>query len=304
IRFLSSVFANLDYPKKIQKRFGHRPRHPNRFPSADSSSPTRGRTCGPHHLGFCQPSIAPSSAASPSSATAFASHNCVGPADLRQLQRRILGDRKRFSLGGNGRGRASLACRLQLVVFQDQEISIVLHPPHLIIRDWMKLVMDHMNACNMEESGPASGAIFQVVGEPAVCINGVPEVSQVLNSSILPRTTNHAEPCDDPCLGEWLEGREVRKLFGNKYYSGKVVKFDPEMKWYRVVYEDGDFEDLEWHELEEVLVPLDISVSLRTLIQQVYEYRNFVASLEGNTTKSGKELMVNVTSINNMPMQF
>ena len=31
------------------------------------------------------------------------------------------------------------------------------------------------------------------------------------------------------------------------------------------VYEDGDFEDLDWHELEEVPLPLEITVPLRSL---------------------------------------
>ena len=36
------------------------------------------------------------------------------------------------------------------------------------------------------------------------------------------------------------------------------------MGWYRWVYEDVDFEDLEWNELEEVLRPLDIIVPLQS----------------------------------------
>ncbi|KAF3971162.1 hypothetical protein CMV_005212 [Castanea mollissima] len=66
-------------------------------------------------------------------------------------------------------------------------------------------------------------------------------------------------------FGDWLEGRVVQKLFGNRYFSGVVTEFDKEAGWYRVVYEDGDFEDLDWHELEEVLQPLDITVPLRSL---------------------------------------
>jgi hypothetical protein len=58
----------------------------------------------------------------------------------------------------------------------------------------------------------------------------------------------------------------VRKLFGDQYYVGKVVKYESRSNWYSVVYEDGDQEDLEWDELEEVLLPLDITIPLRTLV--------------------------------------
>ncbi|OAY83935.1 Dirigent protein 17 [Ananas comosus] len=60
-----------------------------------------------------------------------------------------------------------------------------------------------------DDSAPAD--VIKVIGEPAIVING----------------------------------RQVRKLFGDRYYSGKVVEYDDEMNWYRIVYEDGDLEDLD-----------------------------------------------------------
>ncbi|CAK9164745.1 unnamed protein product [Ilex paraguariensis] len=43
--------------------------------------------------------------------------------------------------------------------------------------------------------------------------------------------------------------------------------------WYRVLHEDGDFEDLEWHELEEVLLPLNITVPLKILALKIIKKR-------------------------------
>ncbi|KAJ8766386.1 hypothetical protein K2173_022445 [Erythroxylum novogranatense] len=69
--------------------------------------------------------------------------------------------------------------------------------------------------------------------------------------------------------GEWFEGRRVRKLFGFENYLGNVTQFDKESGWFRVVYEDGDFEDLDWRELQEVFLPLDITVPLKSLAQKI-----------------------------------
>ncbi|KAH9305156.1 hypothetical protein KI387_009560, partial [Taxus chinensis] len=54
--------------------------------------------------------------------------------------------------------------------------------------------------------------------------------------------------------GEEFVGQKVRKRFGKKNYIGKVVGFDQETFWYKVKYEDGDEEDLEWEELEPILL--------------------------------------------------
>ena len=44
-------------------------------------------------------------------------------------------------------------------------------------------------------------------------------------------------------------GKKVVKLFGGVPYVGKISSFDTESKFYQVKYEDGDGEDLEFHEL-------------------------------------------------------
>ncbi|CAD5326144.1 unnamed protein product [Arabidopsis thaliana] len=95
--------------------------------------------------------------------------------------------------------------------------------------------------------------IFEIPGEPAVVINGVPDEPQT--DCMIAKD----EPISSVTVGsgEWLEGREVRKFFLGRYYSGTVTKFDKQSGWYRVEYEDGDSEDLDWSELEEVLLPLD-----------------------------------------------
>ncbi|XP_058213079.1 dirigent protein 17-like isoform X2 [Rhododendron vialii] len=74
-------------------------------------------------------------------------------------------------------------------------------------------------------------------------------------------------------FGEWLKGREVRKLFGEQFYKGNVTEFDKDASWYKVVYEDGDYEDLEWHELQEVLVPLDVTMPMKALALKIIKQR-------------------------------
>lgn len=54
--------------------------------------------------------------------------------------------------------------------------------------------------------------------------------------------------------GEGVVGQKVKKRFGKKNYIGQVVAFDQETLWYKVTYEDGDEEDLEWEELEAILL--------------------------------------------------
>ncbi|KAK1286730.1 hypothetical protein QJS10_CPB20g00778 [Acorus calamus] len=116
-----------------------------------------------------------------------------------------------------------------------------------------------------------SGQVFEVTGEPAIVINGVPDLTLAVGATIHQDTFSNVKSKHDPCFGEWLEGRKAQKMFGKIVYNGVVVKFDGE--FYTVVYEDGDSEDLEWHELEEVLIPLDISISLETMAVQMIKRR-------------------------------
>ncbi|CAO1944517.1 unnamed protein product [Urochloa humidicola] len=119
-----------------------------------------------------------------------------------------------------------------------------------------------MKGADGKEAEAAS--VIKVAREPAIIINGVPDLPPDRTGSE-PEVKNDAESQVDPRFGEWLEGRKVRKLFGDTYYVGKVAKYDSESNWYNIIYNDGDQEDLEWSELEAVLLPLDITVPLRTL---------------------------------------
>ncbi|KAJ4704795.1 Dirigent protein 17-like [Melia azedarach] len=141
------------------------------------------------------------------------------------------------------------------------------------------------NTCKESISESSAIGVFELPGEPAVVINGVPDISPIDNAIVLSNTVNDAESPGDSGFGEWLEGREVRKLFGEEYYSGTVTQFDKETGWYRVEYEDGDFEDLDWHELEEVLLPLDITIPLKTLAMKVVK-KNQKPILKSGRTKA------------------
>ncbi|CAK7342888.1 unnamed protein product [Dovyalis caffra] len=121
--------------------------------------------------------------------------------------------------------------------------------------------------------------VFELPGEPAIVINGVPDISPSEGGLVFSSTIGDAESCrntsqnaeflGNSSFGEWLEGRGVRKLFGEHYYSGTVSLFDKETGWYKVVYEDGDSEELDWKELQEVLLPLDITVPLKSLALKI-----------------------------------
>lgn len=124
-----------------------------------------------------------------------------------------------------------------------------------------------------QEPEPLSTGVFELSGEPVIVINGVPDAPPCDGSLILCDTANTASDGSqrNTGFGKWLEGREVRKQFGNRFYTGRVTEFDKQSGWYRVVYEDGDVEDLDWVELEEVLLPLDISIPLKTLAMKIFK---------------------------------
>uniref|UniRef100_A0A0D9V7I6 PTM/DIR17-like Tudor domain-containing protein n=1 Tax=Leersia perrieri TaxID=77586 RepID=A0A0D9V7I6_9ORYZ len=134
-----------------------------------------------------------------------------------------------------------------------------------------------------------TASVVKVAREPAIIINGVPDLPPDFKSESLSEPSNAAEPQVDHRFGEWLEGRKVRKIFGDKYYVGKVVKYDSESNWYNVVYQDGDQEDLEWQEVEEVLLPLDITIPLKTLILDKFGYQNAVPDFRSNVGRSANE---------------
>ncbi|XP_057717851.1 dirigent protein 17-like isoform X2 [Arachis stenosperma] len=145
----------------------------------------------------------------------------------------------------------------------------------------------------MEEKGNEQGSnvsaagVFEIPGEPAIVINGVPEITPSEKTDSVHNASGGTvekeyTPLD---LGEWFEGREVRKWFMGRYYSGTVMEFDKQTGWYRVLYEDGDSEDLDWHELEGVLVPLDVTTTLKALAQRVVKKGKKYAHKSGKTAK-------------------
>ncbi|CAL4973277.1 unnamed protein product [Urochloa decumbens] len=140
-----------------------------------------------------------------------------------------------------------------------------------------------MEGADGKESEAAS--VIKVAREPAIIINGVPDLSPDHTAGSQPEVKNDAESQVDPRFGELLEGRKVRKLFGDTYYVGKVAKYDSESNWYNIIYDDGDLEDLEWSELEEILLPLDITVPLRTLVIDKFKVRDYSRPKVGRPKK-------------------
>ncbi|KAJ1443871.1 dirigent protein 17-like [Sesbania bispinosa] len=120
-----------------------------------------------------------------------------------------------------------------------------------------------------QESNASSAGVYELPGEPAVVINGVPNILSGCGTTPPRNASSTVETYGPSSLGEWLEGREVQKWFVGRYYKGTVTEFDKESGSYRVLYEDGDSEDLNWKELEEVLLPLDVKVPLKALAQRI-----------------------------------
>lgn len=136
---------------------------------------------------------------------------------------------------------------------------------------------------SQQKSDASATAVFELPGEPAIIINGMPDIIPSESTPALHKTSSTVEAPVHSGLGEWLEGREVLKLFMGRYYSGVVLQFDKQTGWFRVLYEDGDSEDLDWQELEEILLPLDVTIPLKSLAQRIV-YRKYKKPIH----KSGK----------------
>ncbi|KAL3628587.1 hypothetical protein CASFOL_027633 [Castilleja foliolosa] len=139
---------------------------------------------------------------------------------------------------------------------------------------------------NVDFIDSSSPKIFKIPNEPAIVINELPPLSSP-EPNLVPCAISVVPPENFAGFGEWLEGREVRKLFEDQQFDGKVTQFDEEMGWYRVVYEDGDFEDLEWHELMDVLVPLDVDIPLKTLATNVIKKKKRKFDQKTEKVKAG-----------------
>ncbi|KAL3501947.1 hypothetical protein ACH5RR_036396 [Cinchona calisaya] len=127
--------------------------------------------------------------------------------------------------------------------------------------------MDSTNKVNATESLPTG--IYELPGESAILINGLPDKHPTEGALVACDVFEDVRLRSDPLLAEWFIGRIVRKSFGEKFYSGKVTDFDQEIEKYKVAYENGDIEDLEMHELEAVLEPLDIKVPLEEMAKRI-----------------------------------
>ncbi|KAI5082104.1 hypothetical protein GOP47_0001847 [Adiantum capillus-veneris] len=57
--------------------------------------------------------------------------------------------------------------------------------------------------------------------------------------------------------GKDLVGMKVKKKFGNEFFEGKVVEYEPDLNWYKVMYEDGDEEELDLKEVRKLVSEVD-----------------------------------------------
>ncbi|KAI4331730.1 hypothetical protein MLD38_029885 [Melastoma candidum] len=120
---------------------------------------------------------------------------------------------------------------------------------------------------DQSESDPR---IIKIPREPAVVMNEIPTSGTYpYPSPSLPESMKEWEAPRFGQFGEWMEGREVRKVYQGRYQEGMVGKYEPKTGWYRVVYREGQWEDVEWEELEGIVNPIDVSVSLRSLASRV-----------------------------------
>ncbi|KAI3965043.1 hypothetical protein MKX01_013974 [Papaver californicum] len=173
--------------------------------------------------------------------------------------------------------------------------------------------------------GASLVSVYKIPGEPAIVINGMPNLNDLVlelgvstvdekkpnvltggcstesvdgkkpnmvkgdsSTAAIDIESDVEESKRNAGFGEWLEGREVRKLFDDEFYSGKVKKYDKEASWYRVVYEDGDSEDLEWNELTEILLPLDIAIPLKSLAMKISKKSEKPTQKKGDAGKGGR----------------
>ncbi|KAJ1395994.1 dirigent protein 17-like [Sesbania bispinosa] len=120
-----------------------------------------------------------------------------------------------------------------------------------------------------QESNASAAEVYELPGESVVVINGVPNILSGGSTTPLRNASSTAETHGPSSLGEWLEGREVQKWFMGRYYKGTVTEFDKESGRFKVLYEDVDLEDLDWKELEEVLLPLDVTIPLKALAKRI-----------------------------------
>ena len=66
---------------------------------------------------------------------------------------------------------------------------------------------------------------------------------------------NYIDDYETSQLPEAYIGMEVKKKFNDgKFYNGIVKKYDKKNKWFKIIYNDNDMEDLNLNELKKILV--------------------------------------------------
>ncbi|KAG0626122.1 hypothetical protein M758_2G103800 [Ceratodon purpureus] len=108
-------------------------------------------------------------------------------------------------------------------------------------------------------------------GEPAIVVTDTTAATVTMihdgnygngNTATEPKEDDKA-PAVNHGDGATLVGRLVVKKFKRTKYAGEVVAYDPECKWYKVKYDDDDEEELEFKELEPLLVEADEAEAVR-----------------------------------------
>ena len=65
---------------------------------------------------------------------------------------------------------------------------------------------------------------------------------------------NYIDEYEASQLPEAYIGMEVKKKFNKKFYKGIVKKYNKKNKWFKIIYNDNDMEDLNLNELKKILV--------------------------------------------------
>ncbi len=91
---------------------------------------------------------------------------------------------------------------------------------------------------------------------PTVAVDGSIETEIKIGEGKTTRVSLlEAQARADAAVPGGLQGAKIYKRFKDGFwYKGKVGKFDRKEEWYRVVYEDGDVEDLSADEVLELLL--------------------------------------------------
>lgn len=86
--------------------------------------------------------------------------------------------------------------------------------------------------------------------------------------------------------GNDLVGRKIRKKFGRKFFEGEVVEYDSELNWYKVVYEDGDEEELDAREVKRMLLLDEVEEDQRSAKKRHRRSSSISNSLRRSTIKA------------------